>query len=845
MSLDAKRLREVRAHFDRLLDLDPVARGDALRQLAEADDGLAAEIEAMLRRDAALAGAPTRTALDDFAVAVGSSEPATPMVGRRIGVYTVTGVLGSGGMGLVLAAERSEGDLRQQVAIKLVRNELLAPALLRRFSTERAVLAALDHPAICRFLDAGTLDEGTPYVVMERVTGRGLLDWCDSRQLGIAARVALFRQLVDAVAHAHRRLVVHRDIKPANVLVSDDGQPKLLDFGIAKSLSDERPATVTAERFFTPGHAAPELLRGDGVSVACDIYGLGTVLYELLAGRPPFVVSGLGAAEIERLIKEVPPPSLASAVTESEAAAQAHGARSVDAWRAALRGDLDAVVQRCLRKEPSARYLSAEQLDADLLAWLSQRPVSARGGATGYRVRKFVRRNLAAVLTVALGTTAAVAAGVGFTLQALDVRLQRDRAEQALGLLRDAFVEADPARASGTAVTAREILAQATERLNALRAEYPELFVDLATTLSDVYLALGEPARAEELTGHAVEDWRRVHAGEPIPESLRTLRGSALSDLRRVDELAVLLAEAQEAGHSGPELDLLRARQASLNGDSGTAVALIERVLEALEGASPRDDVALRARRMHVDALVSDGRFEDALASFEAALTWQRTVLPSDHPEVIRTRLLGPTVFRRLERFDEALAEAMEVERLIKGSYGTKNTNYAVALSGLAQAQGWVGRREESVANYRAAVELWETLTGPGHQNTLRARYNLARALLQAPEHRAEGLSVLTALVSSSDRHLGPGHALSGFFRLALADNLLQDGNAIGALDHLAGAAGRASYAGARGANRSDHLRIATRAARSVGCADASDRTGPSAPVCADFGLLVASEPAP
>jgi len=274
--MTAERFRRQRDWFDRALDVDPGQRAALIEDCRAQDPDIADDVALLLETHARIDRARTAPALGLAAHALDAA--GGPAMGSRAGPYRLEEMIGSGGMGRVFRARRADGLIEQEVAIKLLRRESLNPALLRRFSVERQVLASLDHPGIARLLDAAMLEDGTPYVVMELVRGAPLLAWCDARRLSIDERLRLFLRVLDAVAHAHRSLVVHRDLKSSNILVDAQSQPKLLDFGIAKPISaGPWDATATAERFFTPSSAAPEQIRADPVTVGVDIYALGNL----------------------------------------------------------------------------------------------------------------------------------------------------------------------------------------------------------------------------------------------------------------------------------------------------------------------------------------------------------------------------------------------------------------------------------------------------------------------------------------------------------------------------------------------------------------------------------------
>src|SRR5262245_36891146 len=343
-------------------------------------------------------------------------------IGRVIGSYRIESCIGHGGMGTVYRAVRDDDTFRKTVALKLVRGGR-SEYFERRFLLERKILAGLQHPNIASVFDGGTTDAGEPYLVMEYVEGQPITGYLTARGAAISERVALFRIVCEAVQYAHQNLVIHRDIKPANVLVDGHGVPKLLDFGIAKLLTSGAEADVapaaTIVPVMTPEYASPEQVKGETVTTASDVYSLGVLLYELLAGRRPYEV------QAESL------PAIVKAVCETEAVAPSETARGRK--RAALRGDLDTIVLKALRKEPERRYQSARELSEDLQHHLEGRPVSARADTVGYRAGKFVRRHRT-VVTAGLLVAASLIAGIVTTTW--QARLAERRFDEARRLIR-------------------------------------------------------------------------------------------------------------------------------------------------------------------------------------------------------------------------------------------------------------------------------------------------------------------------------------------------------------------------------------------------------------------------
>lgn len=360
--------------FAALVECSPTQRAARLAELDDDEPTLAAELRSLL-------------AAADQAEGFLSHPPASiahavcpDLVGQRIGAYRIIRELGRGGMGSVFLAERADGQYHQQVALKLIRPGVHSNLHVQRFRAERQVLARLNHPYIARLLDGGNLDDGQPYLVMDHIEGEPLDGYCRRKGLELTDRLKLFAKVCEAVAYAHRQGVIHRDLKPTNILVATDGTPRLLDFGVAKLLTNTEALTVTGQAPMTPGYAAPEQLQGETVTPATDVYALGLILYELLTDQRPFPEPAF-----REPTARVPPPS---------------GRAATRRRRRQIRGDLDNIVMRALAYSPQHRYVSVQALGDDILCHLAQRPVRASGHALHYRLGKHLwRHRLAAAMT--------------------------------------------------------------------------------------------------------------------------------------------------------------------------------------------------------------------------------------------------------------------------------------------------------------------------------------------------------------------------------------------------------------------------------------------------------------
>jgi serine/threonine-protein kinase len=434
---DPARWAQLSQALDTLLDLEGADRQAALARWRDTDPGLADELQALLRADSqaradqflsghAAAGTDTDT--------TGGVQPG--LQGHRIGPYALQTPLGAGGAGTVWLARRADGQYEGQVAIKLLHLALLDHAAAQRFAREGAILARLSHAHIARLQDAGVTPGGQPYLVLERVEGQRIDQHCNSAQLGVEARLRLFMDVLSAVAHAHSHGVIHRDIKPSNILVTGEGQAKLLDFGIAKLLeegqaqADATELTQQGGRALTPDWAAPEQLRGGTVTTATDVYALGLLLHLLLTGRHATSPAGATASQAMQAALDTDPERPSRAVTQglADELAMSGAERQPQRLARRLRGDLDNIVAQCLRKDPVARYGTVNALADDLRRHLAHEPVSARPDTLGYVAGRFVRRHRGAAAS-GLVVVLALAAGVVGTLsQARRANQERDHA---------------------------------------------------------------------------------------------------------------------------------------------------------------------------------------------------------------------------------------------------------------------------------------------------------------------------------------------------------------------------------------------------------------------------------
>src|SRR5262245_52207434 len=418
-------------------------RATFLDEACVGDESLRQEVESLLASDEQ-AGDFLNTPALRIATEEIAEEQARSLVGRHLGHYRLLSQLGAGGMGEVYLAARADDQYRKQVAIKLVKRGMDTDNILRRFRHERQILAALDHPNIARLLDGGVSEDGLPYFVMEYIAGSPITEYCDSHQLSTEERLELFRQVCAAVHYAHQNLVVHRDLKPGNILVTEEGAPRLLDFGIAKVFNPELASptldlTAPEMRLMTPEYASPEQVRGEPITTASDIYSLGIVLYEMLTGHHPYRTRNQPPSEVIRIVCEKEPEKPSAIIGRVEEITGADDPQPItpesvsrtregqpEKLRRRLAGDLDNIVLMALRKEPERRYGSAEQLSEDIRRHLEGLPVIARKDTLGYRSAKFLQRHKAGVAATALVLTLVIGFIVSLAVKSAQVTRERD-----------------------------------------------------------------------------------------------------------------------------------------------------------------------------------------------------------------------------------------------------------------------------------------------------------------------------------------------------------------------------------------------------------------------------------
>ena len=717
------------------IELDPQTRETFLDSACAGQESIRSEVESLLESheqdDAFLEHLAAVEAADLIA-----STPGV-WIGRRLGPYELLEEIGEGGMGAVYRAGRADGMYDKQVAIKLIRSGLSTGFFFSRFRNERQILAGFEHPNIARLLDGGVTEEGMPYVVLEFVPGVPIDEYCIRHDLSIADRLKLFRTVCSAVQYAHQNLVVHRDLKPGNILVTEDGVPKLLDFGIAKILDPEQGGTggdrsLTVMRVMTPDFASPEQVRGDLVTTASDVYSLGVLLYLLLSGRRPYRVSSTAPHEIIKAICDTDPEKPSTAVTRLEKSKDSNNAVSSvrvgeqkdpnqkhEKLRRALSGDLDNIVLKALRKEPERRYATVEQFSEDVRRHLEHLPVIARKDTPGYRASKFVMRHKASVAaTVAVAFT--LIAALLITLR--EARIAQRRFNDVRSLANSLIFEVhDSIRDLPGATSARKLIVERGQQyLDNLAQESkndPALLRELAGAYARLANVLGHPNDANiGDTPRAIQNFRKAEELQRLAVSLRPADLDSRRELAAIElNFTLVLGEAgnlQERDQRLHEaLQILEPLVTSHPGDL-KALALLSNAYSYTGGNFAEHNDLEHALWYYERTLVlceqlvkSDPKSQ----AFQVALSFA-------HKHVGSTLSLQNKLPVALEHYRTAMAIDEALLTLRPGNFEARY-NITYTYSDTGYILGRQGDLDAALSYYRKALEIRSSLAAADPQN--------------------------------------------------------------------------------------------------------------------------------
>ncbi len=763
------------ARVDRLLDrvmtLAPAERPGFIELETVDDPRLRLEVMALLAEFDTRGDFLDRPALDTVArhAAGAHLQP-----GQRIGAYRVVSLLGRGGMGEVYRAERADGQFDHQVALKLLRQD--AVEHLSHFIAERRILARLEHPGIARLYDAGVTDEGRPYMLMELVEGTEITQWCRNHNVDLNQRLGLFMQVCDAVIYAHQHLVIHRDIKPANVLVTDDGRAKLLDFGVAKLLSDaiDEPTLNTP---LTLAYAAPEQLSRAIITTATDVYALGILLFELLSGRPPWVTAQIPlAVAVEKLLHETAPQPSAMAI---DAAAPVPSHR--------LTGDLDAIVAKALRKRAADRYPTVAGLQADVRRHLQGEAVAARGGARTYLLGRFLHRYRWAVTGVAVLILALSVGLAGTVWQAREAAHERDiarteatRSDAVRDYVMLMFREAGEEQGEGE-LTAKQVLERSAAQLMASPGTQTSQRLEVFQMLGELYAAIDDYEGAAPIFRYYLKT-----AGPDADPGLRAeiRHNLAIAEFRLGNraEAQRLLTQAQSFWEQDPKrhrasLASSRVIQSQLQRESGEVDAAIETLRAglaeriAISGRGHRETAyAMNALAL---ALMNAGQLQEADRVLDESLQIMTALGKQDSANAL-TMLSNQAVIAAMLG-DHARAEPLFVRavRLRRELYGR-----SAALAALQQNLGRLmvrsGHAEEARPLLDDALMMSREFTGEHSPMTLTIMLSVAEVQIMLDDPAADG--VLHDALRAIAAKLGADHVLHARGEQLLAHLRLRQG---------------------------------------------------------------------
>ncbi len=717
-NIDANDWRELSQLLDAALDLPPSQRGPWIEALAPEFEPLKPRLRDLLSRAAQIETSDFLQALPKLEVgpevlAVGAAP--SGRAGDTIGPYRLIRELGSGGMGRVWLAERVDGLINRPVALKFPHGSWHRAGLAERMAREREILATLNHPNIARLYDAGLTADGQPYLALEYVEGRPIDEHCKEKQLDLRDRLRSFLQVANAVAYAHAKLIVHRDLKPSNILVSEDGQVRLLDFGVAKLLEQgqarETPLTELSGRALTPDYASPEHIAGEPITIGSDVYSLGVVLYELLTDSRPYRLKRDSRGALEDAILQTEP------TRPSDVAAEI-------AFRKPLRGDIDTIVLKALKKNPDERYATVNAFADDIARYLQGRPVLAQPDSLAYRMRRFVGRNKLAV-GAATSVLLAVMAGSGAAVwQARVAVAEQKRAEDVKEFVASIFREASPYSGAGTTtLSAVDLLKEAEQRLGRSIAAQPEVRIELSTLIGESLMALGDIDAAEPVLNRAAAEAQEA-LGEKHSETVR---------------IALLLSQIDR-----------------LHGRGKAARAKLDRILPVLRSDPATEPIDLVTALGHRTLIaMEEGAYTDAEKFAVEGASLANAKLGDDNEQKLTSAILLALAYRYTKKFEQSRDAAQSAYRAAVARFGetSPHPRVAEAKTTYGRALADTGDLAAGTALIDAAVADLRTLTAPDSVQVGLTLQNLVAyqidqgELALADSNSAAALTIITAQV--------------------------------------------------------------------------------------------------
>ena len=818
------------------LSLEPLERREFL-QKSGAGAEILREVKSLIAFEEEAEGLMNLSAIEFSKKFFDEDESANALIGQSFGVYTIVRELGYGGMGAVYLAERNDGKFEQKVALKLLKREMNTSALRNRFRQEREILASLEHPNIARLLDAGTTDDNIPFLAMEYVEGVPIDDYCNRRNLDLTARLDLFRTVCATVNFAHRNLIVHRDLKPSNILVNEEGSPKLLDFGISKILSNDLQnadsATITRLGVMTPSYASPEQLRNESVTTATDIYSLGVILYELLSGHRPFETKENDLKEIYQAVIELDPPppsSLVDTISKSfkkitEAKTQIKNddiyesatviqnsdneteptkirhthSPTVNLNSTSLRGDLDNIVLKALRKEPERRYSSAENLAEDICRHQAGLPVTARPNTFAYRAEKFIKRNKVSVIAAIL-ISLAIIGGIGTTLwQAKVARAERDRArleaekaEKINLFLQNVLNFSNPYLISSANpdsnlhATIAQAIDEAAQKVETDLAGQPEIQAEIHYTLGKTYMGQGQFEKAQAQLEKALEKFSQFSPEDSSKKMQVKLILGGLTDYEGTEadtepifaeSVAYFRANLDKNAENKKWLTIALSDLASSLLKKGKLVEAENLLREGLQYSLTLEGqdswMRINSRGDLGDFLVEQGKIEEAIQLYKANIEEGNKLTDKPRPEIANSYYDLGRVYKRLEKYDEAQENIQQAYNIFKKTLGEETVQTAMTRKQIAELYYFQGDYTKARAEIDEVLKvIGKVVPEKPNLYTLYAENVLANILTKTGEaERAE--KIIREVVASYPKFLESPNADIATAKRSLGETLI------------------------------------------------------------------------
>lgn len=744
--MDRELWSSVKEYFAQLMELPESQRGEEVETIRASNPEVASMLESLLAREGeTLENDPFSPAMDKIREAKKYSEP--DLIGSQIGKYLLKFLIGVGGMGRVYLADRTDLEAHQQVAVKIINAGYLGEVYAKRFDRERKILSRLNHPHITRIYDGGIAKTGAPYIVMEFVEGKPLLEYASELKLSLEKRLELFLDLCAAVAYAHQNFIMHRDLKPGNVLVTHHGIVKVIDFGIAKILEDneqDEDLTVMGYIPLTPAYASPEQLKGEPLTVASDLYSLGVILYELITGRKPYPGDEKSDNALARRIRRHEPPTRPSARVDPSISEDSRS------WTKALRGDLDNIVLKALKEDPTERYKSVDQLAEDIGRYRRDYPVIARPDSLGYRFRKYARRNRSLVFLGAM-LLLILAAGIAATLwQAGIARAERDqarleasKANEITLFVTNLFDHSDPDKSAGKVITSENMLARGSENLSQL-ADQPALQAEMYRVIGDLYRKQSFFGEAEAHLLESLLIFRKLHGSDHLEVAKTKLILSELYTFTNQTDSTISMgrdaARIFELHHQSETTDHIKSinyigRGLNQMGHYGEALELLfdaASIAEAVPNRTEREALALAS--VYNDIATSyNGLDEDAeyLRYVRKALGELIRATGEDNQNVAAVYNNIGHSFYFSEQYDSAEFYTLKALAIADRVYAAKpNDRSQFAHCHLAKIYTELGRFDEALVHANACNDMAVDVYGPESAHAARGLASLGDVYL-------------------------------------------------------------------------------------------------------------------